>query len=146
MIAINGTLDIRVEYSQAAADAQAWATVNQCSPESTIGYQQGDVSCAAYNLCVQGATTQFCTVDGGGHSWPGAIDLLALDPEEFYWAGETTQDIDASTEIWKFFSEHPRPALDSCRKTTQTKACDRFNSNDHYCHSDRLTYVLGTHA
>jgi polyhydroxybutyrate depolymerase len=109
MIAMNGTLDVLVEYSQAASDAEAWAAANQCSPESTVVYQQGDVTCVSYNECAQGATTEFCTVDGGGHNWPGAIDLRELDPEQFFWAGKTTQDIDGSAEIWRFFSEHPRP-------------------------------------
>lgn len=109
MIAMNGTLDILVEYPQAALDAEAWAAANQCSPESTLVYQQGDVTCASYNECAQGATTEFCTVDEGGHTWPGAIDLFELDPVQYYWAGKTTQDIDGSAEIWRFFSEHPRP-------------------------------------
>ena len=109
MIAMNGTLDILVDYSQAASDAEAWAAANQCSPESTVVYQQGDVSCVSYNECAQTATTKFCTVDEGGHTWPGAIDIFELDPVQYFWAGKTTQDIDGSAEIWKFFSEHPRP-------------------------------------
>ncbi len=109
MLAMNGTLDIVVEYSLAASDARAWAAANQCSPESTVVYLQGDVTCVSYNECAQGATTEFCTVDGGGHSWPGAIDLFELDPVQYFWAGKTTQDIDGSAEIWRFFSEHPRP-------------------------------------
>lgn len=109
MIAMNGTLDVVVPYSPAASDAEAWAAANQCSPESEVVYQQGDVTCVSYNECVQGATTEFCTVDEGGHTWPGAIDIFELDPVTYFWAGKTTQDIDGSAEIWRFFSEHPRP-------------------------------------
>ena len=50
---------------------------------------------------------------GGGHNWPGAVDLCELDPVVNWWACPyTTQDIDASREIWKFFAEHPMDEVD----------------------------------
>jgi polyhydroxybutyrate depolymerase len=70
------------------------------------------VTCDAYQGCSDDATTELCTVDGGGHNWPGAIDLFALDPVTYWWAGHTTQDIDATREIWKFFAEHQMPGAD----------------------------------
>ena len=47
-----------------------------------------------------------CIIEGGGHNWPGAVDLYEMDPVANWWAGHTTEDIDASREIWKFFAEH----------------------------------------
>ena len=42
-------------------------------------------------------------VRGGGHTWPGSrVDL----PDVLM--GNTTYDINASEEIWKFFSQHKR--------------------------------------
>lgn len=110
MIAMNGTADVLVDYAGASESAQAWATANQCSFDPALVYEQGDVSCLAYENCAQGATTQFCTVEDGGHTWPGAVDLFELDPVTYFWAGKTTQDIDASREIWEFFEAHPRPS------------------------------------
>ncbi len=108
MIAIHGTEDIIVDYSLAVASVDAWIAYNQCSVEPQVVYQQGDVECVSYDQCAQGATTEFCTVDGGGHNWPGSFDLFEADPETFYWAGKNTRDIDASAEIWRFFVKHPR--------------------------------------
>ena len=109
MIAMNGTEDILVDYSLAVSSVEMWIASNQCSGEQQIVYKKEDVTCVSYSECAQGATTEFCTVDGGGHSWPGAIDLFELDPEVFFWAGKTTESIDASIKIWNFFAGHPRP-------------------------------------
>jgi polyhydroxybutyrate depolymerase len=112
VIAFNGTDDILVPYNAGMASIQAWAINNGCSNETTITYQKGDVTCIAYEDCQEDATVEFCTVDGGGHNWPGAIDLVELDPVTYWWAGYTTQDIDASRAIWKFFAEHSFPDRD----------------------------------
>ena len=77
--------------------------------DGEVVYEQGDVTCLSYDECAQGATTEFCIVDGGGHTWPGAIDIFALDPEAFPWAGVTTQNVDASQRMWEFFDRHPKP-------------------------------------
>ncbi len=44
------------------------------------------------------------TIQGGGHTWPGAaVSLPELNP------GKTSHDLDASQFIWDFFSRHTRP-------------------------------------
>jgi polyhydroxybutyrate depolymerase len=43
------------------------------------------------------------TIKGGGHCWPGGVQYL---PEQII--GKTSRDINASEEIWKFFSRHPK--------------------------------------
>ncbi|MCI0635197.1 MAG: prolyl oligopeptidase family serine peptidase [Actinobacteria bacterium] len=43
-------------------------------------------------------------VDGGGHTWPGGRPYL---PELVI--GRTSEDLDATEEIWRFFAAHPRP-------------------------------------
>ncbi len=40
-------------------------------------------------------------INGGGHSWPGAFPLVVV--------GNTNQDIEASAEIWDFFSMYTLP-------------------------------------
>ena len=44
----------------------------------------------------RGATTELFKVIGGGHTWPGSNFSI----------GVTNQDINASIEIWKFFSRY----------------------------------------
>jgi polyhydroxybutyrate depolymerase len=112
VIAMNGTDDILVSYAGGLASVQAWAAGNGCSDATEVVYDEGEVTCVAYQDCAEDATAEMCTIDGGGHNWPGAIDLFELDPVLYFWAGHTTQDIDASREIWKFFAEHPMPGAD----------------------------------
>lgn len=109
VIAMNGTDDLLVDYADGLVSVQAWAAANACSDIPEVVYDKGDVTCVAYENCAENATSQLCTVDGGGHTWPGAIDLLELDPVLYWWAGKTSQDIDASRAIWKFFAGRPIP-------------------------------------
>lgn len=50
----------------------------------------------------QGAKVQFYFVKNGGHTWPGQPPYL---PERLI--GNTSQDFDATEEIWKFFKSCP---------------------------------------
>jgi polyhydroxybutyrate depolymerase len=109
VIAFHGTSDLVIDYSWASFAIGSWIERNGCSNETEIYYQEGDVTCIAYKRCDENATVVFCTIEGGGHNWPGAIDLYALDPEKYFYFGHTTQDIDASRAIWKFFAEHSMP-------------------------------------
>ena len=106
VIALNGTEDVLVNYTIAAASVESWAQANGCSLESDVVYEQGDVICKSYAECGPEGESVLCTVDEGGHTWPGAIDLMALDPEQYPWAGKTTQNLDGSAAIWEFFSRH----------------------------------------
>lgn len=80
-----------------------WALQNQCESQPRIVYEQGDVTCLAYEECSQGATTELCIIDEGGHTWPGGFNLQDIFP----WAGKTTQNIDATRQAWAFFKAHP---------------------------------------
>ena len=112
VIAFNGTDDLLVPYENGKLSMEAWAYSNGCSDETTVVYQKGEVICVAYEDCEEDASVIFCTIEGGGHNWPGAIDLYESDPITYWWAGHTTQDIDASRKIWKFFAEHSFPDED----------------------------------
>ncbi|MFX0202374.1 MAG: alpha/beta hydrolase family esterase [Candidatus Hodarchaeota archaeon] len=109
LIAFHGTDDNIIHYEGGKYSVEDWAAINECSEETEVVFQRGKVTCVAYKGCKQNATVEFCTIKGGGHTWPGAIDLLKLDPVKYRRLGQTTQDIDGSQAIWEFFSEHPRP-------------------------------------
>ena len=51
----------------------------------------------------KGARVQFYFVKNGGHTWPGRLPYL---PERLI--GNTSQDFDATEEIWKFFASCPK--------------------------------------
>lgn len=53
-----------------------------------------------YVNCDNQADVLFYKIVGGGHTWPGATKIAAF--------GSTNQDINASGEIWRFFSRKRR--------------------------------------
>ena len=104
---IHGTDDDTVPYdgnliSPSARDSVVgWARdVNDCRTDPTISAQIGDVTCETWS-CSPSDNASLCTVEGGGHTWPGAFPLPPLGP--------TNQDIDATEEILDFFARWTRP-------------------------------------
>jgi polyhydroxybutyrate depolymerase len=61
-----------------------------------------------HSKCAAGSEVTLFTVEGGGHTWPGGKKYL---PERFI--GKTSQDLDASQEIWTFFSRHRSEATNA---------------------------------
>ncbi|HYO60242.1 PHB depolymerase family esterase [Archangium sp.] len=88
-------------YPSAQDSVARWASRDVCTGDTLSTYDQGDSSCRTYTHCGQDTAVTLCTVQGGGHTWPGG-----LIPPEY---GHTTQDLDATREMWRFFETHPRP-------------------------------------
>jgi polyhydroxybutyrate depolymerase len=86
-------------YLSAPATVARQAQRNGCTGALQETYRRGDSSCQTHTGCSAPAT--LCTVEAGGHTWPGG-----LIPAEY---GYTTQDLDATREMWRFFETHPRP-------------------------------------
>ncbi|MEW5852808.1 MAG: PHB depolymerase family esterase [Myxococcota bacterium] len=104
----HGTSDTIVSYQYgidgvngAEEVTSAWADVNGCSTSTEVTYQQGDVTCRAYTGCSDNAVVELCTIDGGGHQWPGGNSIPLL--------GHTTEDISATDYLLDFFEAHPLP-------------------------------------
>ncbi|ADO74638.1 extracellular catalytic domain type 1 short-chain-length polyhydroxyalkanoate depolymerase [Stigmatella aurantiaca] len=97
-----GTIPFGRAYPSAPATVALWAERNGCSGPQTQTYRRGDSTCVTHTGCQpEGATATLCTVEGGGHTWPGGL----VPPD----LGYTTQDLDATREMWRFFKAHPRP-------------------------------------
>jgi polyhydroxybutyrate depolymerase len=120
-IQFNGTADLIIPYyggthpisgreMPPVADMfGAWLDLYGCSGQAKLAYCNGEVTCFVYEDCDDEATIKHCIVEGGGHNWPGAVDLYELDPEANWWAApHTTTNIDASEAVWKFFAQHPK--------------------------------------
>ena len=60
-----------------------------------------DVTRRAYTDCAGDAAVVLYTIRGGGHTWPGGTPM----PEWF--VGRTSRSINATSEMWEFFREHP---------------------------------------
>ncbi len=98
----NGTEDTLVSYAWAVQSFDAWRETDGCDGEPEVTFQMGDSTCESTLACADGAQVTLCTVEGGGHTWPGAaIPLPAL--------GATTSDLDATDAMWEFFAAHPMP-------------------------------------
>jgi polyhydroxybutyrate depolymerase len=114
IISFNGTADLLVWYDGAIYESvprtiARWSMRNGCSREIETVYKRGNARCEAYRKCRGGATVELCTICGGGHSWPGGMDISLLVPHTFGIEGDTTLDINASRAMWEFFQKHPMP-------------------------------------
>lgn len=78
-----------------------WASRNGCSSSSSVFFQEGDVRCEEWTGCNANGAVRLCTIDGGGHQWPGGTSIPFL--------GNNTNVISASQMMWDFFEEHPKP-------------------------------------
>jgi polyhydroxybutyrate depolymerase len=87
--------------------AKFWAKINGCELSPQIGWEQDKdpsdgtrVKKEIYNQCKDGKKVILCTIEGGGHTWPGGLQYL---PERII--GKTSKDLDANQLIWDFFKE-----------------------------------------
>ena len=113
MIAFHGTADPVTPYkggtswisSRAFPDIPTWtanwARRNRCGANPVESVIAADVTRREYTNCADNATVVLYTVQGGGHSWPGGKPL----PE--WMVGPTSRSVDASSQMWAFFRQHP---------------------------------------
>lgn len=81
---------------------ETWARRNQCALDPIDSVVAADVVRRSYLDCADGAAVVLYTIRGGGHTWPGGMEL----PEWF--VGRTTRSVDATRLMWEFFTT-PRP-------------------------------------
>jgi polyhydroxybutyrate depolymerase len=82
----------------APAAMAGWAEHDHCDKEFTDTRLGSEVRRRTWSGCDPGSEAVFYIIDGGGHTWPGAISIGRL--------GLTTEQVDASNVIWDFFSKH----------------------------------------
>lgn len=79
----------------------AWLLRNACTGIKQKTYEVGDSTCETLNACPTDGETVLCTVQGGGHTWPGGTPVPGLGP--------TTTHLDATGMMLDFFAQHPMP-------------------------------------
>ncbi len=77
-----------------------WAQHNGCTQQNRQSIGK-DVRFEQWTGCEAGADVDYYRVRGGGHTWPGTTPLIADAIEESL--GKTTQTVNASRLMWKFF-------------------------------------------
>jgi len=106
---------------------ESWATHNGCT--GTRGEEAPlagttEIRLVTYDNCADNAVVRLYIVDGGGHTWPGAVDVPQL--------GYTTHQINATDLIWDFFRAHSLNGSPSADIDGDTAAdvYDSDNDND----------------
>lgn len=80
-----------------------WAQNNACfTAPSGAYFTNGAARCERYGSCVSGAPVELCTIDGGGHVWPGT----GANPTGQVCGGSGTTDLMANEHIWQFFQRY----------------------------------------
>ena len=107
---IHGTKDRRVAYSDAVRTINNWAAMNECpeTPQSSAYPEDSTITTRDYyGPCKDNSEVILYTVNGMGHVWPGGF-------------GVESWDIDASEEIWAFFTRHSLPDISATEALTVT--------------------------
>jgi polyhydroxybutyrate depolymerase len=104
VLAFNGMSDLLVRWDGGwfglgapRETVKRWSERDLCSTQTREIYSRGDARCEAAQGCA--ADVIFCTIDRGGHTWPGGMEAFFL--------GKTSSDLDATSAILDFFLDHP---------------------------------------
>jgi polyhydroxybutyrate depolymerase len=122
---IHGTADATVPYLTSGLSMGIdsvmgyWSAQNNCTapiqydtlPNVSI-IDLSTVTTQTHGGCDANSEVLLYKIENGGHTWPGAVFQIP--------GAVTNQDINASLEIWKFFSRfvHPNPVLTGRRQPT----------------------------
>lgn len=96
---VHGTSDNIVQYAWASSTIDFFKSNNGCTTSQNT-FTNGSVSCTTHGGCTANADVTMCTVQGGGHQWPGGTTIPFL--------GNNTNDLNATDALWTFFQAHPR--------------------------------------
>ncbi len=83
-------------YAGARGEATLWAKQNGCGAAPSVERISSSVVRETYPGGK--AAVVLYVVTGGGHTWPGALDIPGL--------GTTTREVNAAETIWAFFANH----------------------------------------
>jgi polyhydroxybutyrate depolymerase len=99
-----------VTFVSAPTTVQEWVARNGCTPDAgpTNVLSNGAASCNLYP-CPHAGEVEFCTIDGGGHYWPGGDDWAGSEVFCGSNQGIRSADLIANDTIWSWFLAHPMP-------------------------------------
>jgi polyhydroxybutyrate depolymerase len=88
---------------------QSWLKRNGCGSGSpTTVLTSGAATCQLYP-CPKEGEVELCTIDGGGHYWPGGDDWGGSTVFCGSGQGARSADIIANDAAWSWFLAHPMP-------------------------------------
>lgn len=128
-IAFHGTADPAVPFEGGPVKAEGarglgvgpaepsiagWATHNGCSTDPTEERVGDDVLARTWQDCA-GGDVAFYRIEGGGHTWPGPIDVASFGITQL---GATSSTVDATTLMLDLFDRSSRTWDRSSAATT----------------------------
>lgn len=90
-------------HPPALRSVERWRAALGCDGAHEVLRDDGAVRMVRWDACARGGEVVYCTVEGLGHVWPGGTRLL---PE--WIVGRSTQALQGTEEIWRFFRRHRR--------------------------------------
>lgn len=117
ILQIHGTSDLVVSYNGSVISGisvdeiiSTWLSNNNCPTTAEVEalpnisvIDFSTVERFSYAPCDENSEVELLKITGGGHQWPGTDALLGG-------IGNINRDIDASVEIWNFFSQFQCPS------------------------------------
>jgi polyhydroxybutyrate depolymerase len=100
MSQFHGTSDLIVGYGGVPEMMEAWAARNGCDAAAETTFEQGDMLCQTWPGCDAGVEVSLCTIDGGGHCWPGNSPCIF---------GHSSTELHASEVIATMFDAQALP-------------------------------------
>ncbi|MCK4554808.1 hypothetical protein KAU19_07710, partial [Candidatus Parcubacteria bacterium] len=113
-------LPVKYEYYRCDAVEEhidKWKKMNNCTEEKKIIYREKNTTCISYANCQEKAEIVLCTIEGGGHVWPGKNEYSAesckinstgkICTEWKKAIGPLIPDFNVNDLIWEFFKKHP---------------------------------------
>jgi polyhydroxybutyrate depolymerase len=107
VIVFHGTDDPTIPYDGVENDIPpvqlwvgAWAERNGCDPTPMLSHPHSAVTMETWANCDDDVEVALYTLEGGGHTWPGAP--LSANLGSFF------PYINATDVIWDFFEAHPK--------------------------------------
>jgi polyhydroxybutyrate depolymerase len=98
-----------VTFQPVMVTIQDWLTRNGCSTGSpTTVLTNGAATCNMYP-CPEAGAVELCTIDGGGHYWPGGDDWAGSEIFCGSGQGVRSADLIANDAMWAWFAQHPMP-------------------------------------
>lgn len=94
ILLINNATDAQVPLAAGKLSFTKFLELNACGDARSATAPAPTATCEIAPDCAEGATTAFCTVEGG-HRWPGGT----ADPGGVFAATDA---------VWQFFAVHPR--------------------------------------
>ncbi len=77
-----------------------WREKNNCSADSSIVYQNGSATCRDYKDDQGNPMVEFCSIIGGGHTWPSGDQYAPASK-----VGPVSYDM-STDQIWDFFQRY----------------------------------------